>query len=107
MMTDMRVKIAGVELKNPVMTASGTFGSGQDLLRFFCTGDPGCHISRGALYQSLLQDQSGPGSTTAYQINGILVMDADTLDRCFFHGRKRIKSGFQILTFVDGTAADA
>ena len=82
-------------------------GESQDLLRFFCTGDPGCHIGRGALYQSLLQDQSGPGSTTAYQINGILVMDADTLDRCFLHGRKRIKSGFQILTFVDGTAADA
>ena len=30
MMTDMRVKIAGVELKNPVMTASGTFGSGEE-----------------------------------------------------------------------------
>ena len=30
MMTDMRVNIAGVELKNPVMTASGTFGSGEE-----------------------------------------------------------------------------
>lgn len=29
-MMDMRVNIAGVELKNPVMTASGTFGSGQE-----------------------------------------------------------------------------
>ncbi len=29
-MTDLRVKIAGVELKNPVMTASGTFGSGME-----------------------------------------------------------------------------
>ena len=26
----MSVKIAGVELKNPVMTASGTFGSGEE-----------------------------------------------------------------------------
>lgn len=29
-MADLRVKIAGVELKNPVMTASGTFGSGME-----------------------------------------------------------------------------
>ena len=27
-MADMRVNIAGVEWKNPVTTASGTFGSG-------------------------------------------------------------------------------
>ena len=30
MMKQMSVKIAGVELKNPVMTASGTFGSGAE-----------------------------------------------------------------------------
>lgn len=29
-MIDTRVKLAGVELKNPVMTASGTFGSGSE-----------------------------------------------------------------------------
>ncbi len=29
-MSDMKVQIAGVELKNPVMTASGTFGSGME-----------------------------------------------------------------------------
>ena len=29
-MSDLRVNIAGVELKNPVMTASGTFGSGME-----------------------------------------------------------------------------
>ena len=34
MMTDMRVNIAGVELKNPVMTASGTFGSGEEYSEF-------------------------------------------------------------------------
>ena len=27
---DLSVKIAGVELKNPVMTCSGTFGSGEE-----------------------------------------------------------------------------
>ena len=29
-----KVKIAGVELKNPVMTASGTFGSGMEYSDF-------------------------------------------------------------------------
>ena len=29
-----KVKIAGVELKNPVMTASGTFGSGAEYSEF-------------------------------------------------------------------------
>ena len=29
-----KVTIAGVELKNPVMTASGTFGSGQEYGEF-------------------------------------------------------------------------
>ena len=32
---DMRVSIAGVTLKNPVITASGTFGSGMEYSRFF------------------------------------------------------------------------
>lgn len=31
---DMRVSIAGIELKNPVITASGTFGSGLEYSRF-------------------------------------------------------------------------
>ena len=29
-----KVKIAGIELKNPVMTASGTFGSGAEYSEF-------------------------------------------------------------------------
>ena len=29
-MRNTKVTIAGVELKNPVMTASGTFGSGEE-----------------------------------------------------------------------------
>ena len=31
---DMSVEIAGVTLKNPVMTASGTFGSGMEYSEF-------------------------------------------------------------------------
>ena len=31
---DTRINLAGVELKNPVMTASGTFGSGEEYSEF-------------------------------------------------------------------------
>ena len=34
-MTGTCVNIAGVSLKNPVMTASGTFGSGMEYGEFF------------------------------------------------------------------------
>ena len=33
-MSNLAVKIAGVEFKNPVMTASGTFGSGMEYGEF-------------------------------------------------------------------------
>ena len=33
-----KVTIAGVELKNPVMTASGTFGSGAEYSEFYDLG---------------------------------------------------------------------
>lgn len=32
---DMRVNIAGIKMKNPVMTASGTFGFGREYARFY------------------------------------------------------------------------
>ena len=38
-MRQMAVNLAGVELKNPVMTASGTFGSGAEYGEM---GDQGC-----------------------------------------------------------------
>jgi dihydroorotate dehydrogenase (NAD+) catalytic subunit len=34
-MTDMRVNLAGIELKNPVITASGTFGYGMEYNEFY------------------------------------------------------------------------
>ena len=33
-MGNMSVEIAGVKLKNPVMTASGTFGSGAEFMDY-------------------------------------------------------------------------
>lgn len=34
-MTDMRVDIAGIKLKNPVLTASGTFGFGREYAKYY------------------------------------------------------------------------
>ena len=34
-MADLRVNIAGVELKNPVITASGTYGFGREYNEFY------------------------------------------------------------------------
>ena len=40
-----KVTIAGVELKNPVMTASGTFGSGEEYSEFVDLNLSLIHIS--------------------------------------------------------------
>ena len=41
------VQIAGVRLKNPVMTASGTFGSGKEYSEFFDLGRLGAVVTKG------------------------------------------------------------
>ena len=44
---NMKVNIAGVELKNPVMTASGTFGSGMEYSDFVDLGKLGAVVTKG------------------------------------------------------------
>ena len=44
---DLRVKIADVELKNPVMTASGTFGSGKEYSEFVDLNQLGAVVVKG------------------------------------------------------------
>ena len=46
-MIDTRVTIAGVELKNPVMTASGTFGSGEEYSEFLDLSRLGAVVTKG------------------------------------------------------------
>lgn len=46
-MIDTRVTIAGVELKNPVMTASGTFGSGEEYSEFVDLSRLGAVVTKG------------------------------------------------------------
>lgn len=42
-----KVKIAGIELKNPVMTASGTFGSGAEYSEFVDLNELGAVVTKG------------------------------------------------------------
>ena len=44
---DMTVNLAGVELKNPVMTASGTFGSGEEYGEFVDLNRLGAVVTKG------------------------------------------------------------
>lgn len=44
---DTKVNLAGVELKNPVMTASGTFGSGEEYSEFVDLGRLGAVVTKG------------------------------------------------------------
>ena len=40
-MPDMKVNLAGVELKNPIVVASGTFGFGREYAQFYNLGELG------------------------------------------------------------------
>jgi dihydroorotate dehydrogenase (NAD+) catalytic subunit len=44
---NLSVDIAGIRLKNPVMTASGTSGFGQELAEFFDLGKLGAFVTKG------------------------------------------------------------
>ncbi|MDE6981381.1 MAG: dihydroorotate dehydrogenase, partial [Lachnospiraceae bacterium] len=44
---DLSVNLAGVELKNPVMTASGTFGSGEEFSEFMDLNSLGAVVTKG------------------------------------------------------------
>ena len=45
-MADMRVKLAGVDLKNPITVASGTFGFGREYGEFLISPVWGASPSR-------------------------------------------------------------
>ena len=47
MKTDMSVNFCGTELKNPVMCASGTFGSGIEYSRFIDINELGAIVTKG------------------------------------------------------------
>jgi dihydroorotate dehydrogenase (NAD+) catalytic subunit len=50
-MADLSVKIGQLELKNPVMTASGTFGFGEEFNDFFDISRLGGYLVKGTTYE--------------------------------------------------------
>ena len=57
-MKNTKVTLAGVELKNPVMTASGTFGSGAEYSEFYDLSALGAVVTKG------VANVPWPGNTT-------------------------------------------
>lgn len=57
-MADMRVNLAGITLKNPVMTASGTFGSGMEYSEYVDLNRLGAVVTKG------VADHPWPGNAT-------------------------------------------
>lgn len=52
-MADLNVDLCGIELNNPVMTASGTFGYGKEYLDFFPLSELGAVVVKGiAVFES-------------------------------------------------------
>ena len=51
-MAEISITIAGIKMKNPVMTASGTFGSGKDYEDFLNLGDIGAIIVKSVTLKS-------------------------------------------------------
>ncbi len=68
-MTDLSVNIAGVELKNPVMTASGTFGSGMEYSEFVDPEKLGAVVTKGV---SLTPWEGNPTPRIAETYGGML-----------------------------------
>ncbi len=67
--TDMSVNIAGVRLKNPVMTASGTFGSGMEYSEFVDLSRLGAVVTKGV---SLTPWEGNPVPRVAETYGGML-----------------------------------
>ena len=68
-MTDMSVNIAGVRLSNPVMTASGTFGSGMEYEEFVDLSRLGAVVTKGV---SLTPWPGNPTPRVAETYGGML-----------------------------------
>jgi dihydroorotate dehydrogenase (NAD+) catalytic subunit len=68
-MADLKVDIAGVRLRNPIIGASGTFGYGAEYSRFFDLNQIGGFVSKGI---SLLPKTGNPPPRVAETSSGML-----------------------------------
>ena len=88
-MVDLSVDINGLKLKNPVMTASGTCGFGEELVDFFDTNLMGGIVVKGTTleprqgndYPRMAETASGMLNTVGLQNKGIDVFVNETYPR--------------------------
>ena len=73
-MTNTCVNIAGVSLKNPVMTASGTFGSGMEYGEFFDLSELGAVVTKGV---ASVPWQGNPTPRICETASGMLIRNAE------------------------------
>jgi len=66
---DLRVRIGSLDLKNPVMTASGTFGYGEEYAEFLDLSDLGAVVVKGL---SLLPKEGNPPPRIVETASGML-----------------------------------
>lgn len=84
---DLRVNLAGIEMSNPVMTASGTFGFGQEMAEFFDLGRLGAIVVKGTSlepwpgndYPRTVETASGMLNAIGLQNDGVESLVRDKL----------------------------
>ena len=80
-MSKMSVNLAGVTLKNPVMTASGTFGSGAEYSEFVDLNNLGAVVTKG------VANVPWPGNPTPrsrdHRRNAECYRSSESWNRCF------------------------
>ena len=88
-MVDLSVKIGNLELKNPVMTASGTFGYGEEFADFFDIGQLGGIVVKGTTgskregnpYPRMAETPSGMLNAVGLQNKGVDAFVSDIYPR--------------------------
>ena len=73
-MSKMSVNLAGVTLKNPVMTASGTFGSGAEYSEFVDLNNLGAVVTKGVANVPCSRD---------HRRNAECYRSSESRNRCF------------------------
>ena len=68
MSINTKVTLAGVELKNPVMTASGTFGSGEEYSEFYDLGVLGAVVTKGVASPGLRRPEAECSMPSGFRI---------------------------------------
>ena len=113
-MSDLRTDLCGVELKNPVIAASGTFGFGQEFAPFFDVGRLGGISSKGLTMggkygnegQRICETPSGVINSIGLQNPGVEAFLRDDLPFMRLCGAAVIANlgGSDLQSYLDGAA---